>query len=455
MKNMTLSNIAKACEGELYLPEGFSDREVDNITIDSRTVSEGSLFVPVVGARVDGHTFIAQVYDAGAVCTLTERDLTEEEKSVNKPYIKVKSSLLAIKQIAAFYRNQLDIKFIGITGSVGKTSTKEIISSVLDVKYNVLKTQGNFNNEIGVPLTIFRIRDEHEIAVIEMGINSFGEMTRLSEIVRPDIAVITNIGVCHLENLIDRDGVLKAKTEMFNNLNDNAFVVLNGDDDKLSTISEVDGTKPIFYGIDNKCEVYADNISSRGLKGIECDLHIDNNVINVLVPVPGKHMLYNAMTATIIGNKLGLNSEEIKKGIEKMETISGRFNIIEKDDLTIIDDCYNANPVSMKASLDVLNQADTRKVAILGDMFELGEDEVRLHEEIGRHIEETDIDVVICVGKLSQNIKPQGKTVYYFNTLDDFFGRIEELIFSKDTILIKASHGMDFVKIVNYFKNFF
>ena len=455
MKNMTLGNIAKACEGKLVLPEGFVDNEVDNITIDSRAVTEGSLFIPIVGARVDGHSFISKVYEDGAVCTLTERELTEEEKSANKPYIIVESSLVAIKQIAAFYRNQLDIKFVGITGSVGKTSTKEIISSVLDTKFNVLKTQGNFNNEIGVPLTIFRIREEHEIAVVEMGINNFGEMDRLSTIVRPDIGVITNIGVCHLENLIDRDGVLKAKTEMFNNLNNDAIIVLNGDDDKLATVNNVNGSKPIFYGIDNKCEVFADNINSKGLKGIQCDLHLDEDVINVLVPVPGRHMVYNAMTAAIIGKKLGLTNEEIKRGIEKMETISGRFNIIEKDDITVIDDCYNANPVSMKASLDVLNQADTRKVAILGDMFELGDDEVKLHEEIGQHIEGTNIDVIICIGNLSKNIKPNGKVVFYFNTLDDFFGRVEELIFSKDTILIKASHGMEFKKIVDYFNNFF
>ena len=455
MKNLTLTNIANACNGKLFLPKGFADKEIDNITIDSRTVTEGSLFIPIVGARVDGHSFISQVYENGAVCTLSERELTDKEKSANKPYILVESSLMAIKQIAAFYRNQLDIKVVGITGSVGKTSTKEIISSVLDVKYNVLKTQGNFNNEIGVPLTIFRIREEHEVAVIEMGINSFGEMNRLSAIVRPDIAVITNIGVCHLENLIDRDGVLKAKTEMFNNLNENAVVILNGDDDKLSTVTEVKGKKPVLCGIDNKCDVYADNVTSRGLKGIECNIYLDKDTINVLVPIPGKHMVYNAMVAAAIGKELGLSNDEIKIGIEKMETISGRFNIIEKDDITIIDDCYNANPVSMKASLNVLSQADTRKVAILGDMFELGDNEVELHKEIGDYIEGTNIDVIICVGNLSKNINPSGKVVYYFNTLDDFFGRIEELIFSKDTILIKASHGMEFVKIVNYFKNFF
>ncbi len=449
MKNLTLTNIAKACDGKLYMPEDFLDKEVDNITIDSRTVTENSLFVSIVGARVDGHTFISQVYEMGAVCVLSERELTDEEKSANKPYILVKSSLMAIKQIAAFYRNELDIKVVGITGSVGKTSTKEIISSVLDTRYNVLKTQGNFNNEIGVPLTIFRIRDEHQVAVVEMGINNFDEMNRLSAIARPDIGVITNIGICHLENLGDRDGVLRAKTEMFNYLNDNAIVVLNGDDDKLSTVKEVNGREPVFYGIDNNCNVAADNILSKGLKGIDCDIHINNDVISVHVPVPGRHMVYNAMAAAAVGKELGLSNEEIKQGIEKMETISGRFNIIEGDGITIIDDCYNANPVSMKASLDVLNLADTRKVAILGDMFELGENEVELHKGIGEHLENTDIDLIICVGKLSHNIKPHNKTVHYFNNLEELFTKINELIMERDTVLIKASHGMEFNKIVS------
>lgn len=455
MRNLTLNNIAKACNGTLFTPEGFVDSEIDNITIDSRTTKAGTLFVPIVGAKVDGHSFIKQVYENGAVCTLTERELTKEEKACNKPYIKVESSLQAIKDIAAFYRSVLDIKVVGITGSVGKTSTKEIISAVLETKYKVLKTEGNFNNEIGVPLTIFRLRDEHEVAVVEMGISGFDEMDRLSRITRPDIAVITNIGFCHLENLGSRDGVLKAKTEMFNNLNEDAGIILNGDDDKLITVKNIDGKIPVFYGLDSKNDIYADNIETHGLDGISCNIHYDGKEVEVNIPVPGKHMVYNAMSAAAVGNALLLNSDEIKKGIENMETIGGRFKIIKKEDLTLIDDCYNANPVSMKASLDVLNYADTRKVAILGDMFELGENENELHASIGEHLNNTDIDIVICIGKLSENIKPESKIVYYFKDLDNFFENIDAIILKNDTILVKASHGMHFEKIVNYIDNFY
>lgn len=455
MRNLTLANIAKACNGELFLPSDYVDGEVDNITIDSRTVTEGSLFVPIVGERVDGHTFISQVYEKGAVCTLSERELTDEEKAFNKPYIKVESALQSIKDIAAFYRSVLDIKIVGVTGSVGKTSTKEMISSVLKTKYNVLKTEGNFNNEIGVPLTIFRIRDEHEVAVIEMGISDFEEMHRLSAITKPDIGVITNIGMCHLEKLGDRDGVLKAKTEMFDNLNENATVVLNGDDDKLITVHQVNGKRPVFYGVDNKCDIFADNIEPKGLDGISCDIRIDDLVVRADIPVPGRHMVYNAMAAVAVGKALGLDSGYIAQGISSLESISGRFHIIKKDDITVIDDCYNANPVSMMASLDVLNYANTRKIAILGDMFELGEDEARLHGLIGEHLKKTDIDLVICIGELSENIKDETKCIYYFKDLDSFFPHIDNYVMANDTILVKASHGMHFEKIVEYFMNFY
>lgn len=455
MKNLTLANIAAACGGNLYLPEGFADREVSQITTDSRNVSDGALFIPIVGKRADGHSYIAQVYEKGALCTLTQRELTEEEKAFAKPYIKVADSVEAMKEIAAFYRSVLDIKVVGITGSVGKTSTKEIISAVLETKYKVLKTEGNLNNEIGVPLTIFRIREEHEVAVIEMGISDFEEMHRLSKMARPDIGVITNIGLCHLENLGSRDGVLKAKTEMFDYLNQNAVVILNGDDDKLSSIQEVQGKSPVFYSIEEECDIYADNIKPKGLSGISCTIHAGENVMDVTVPVPGRHMVYNAMAAAAVGLALHLTKEEIKKGIESMKTIGGRARIIRKDDLVIIDDCYNANPVSMKAALDILDYADTRKIAILGDMFELGEKEEELHAEIGGYLKQKQIDVVICIGKLSKNIKDDSKAMYYFDNLDSFFDCIDGLLMAGDTILVKASHGMEFARIVKYFENFF
>lgn len=455
MKNLTLENIAKACGGELVVPHGFVDSEVKSVAIDSRKVTDGTLFIPIEGKKVDGHSFIAQVFEKGAACTLTQRELTEEEKAFNKPYIKVKSTLQAIKDIAAFYRNQFDIKVVGITGSVGKTSTKEIISAVLETKYNVLKTDGNFNNEIGVPLTVFRMNEEHQAAVLEMGISDFEEMHRLSAITRPDIGVITNIGLCHLENLGSRDGIFKAKTEMFDNLNDDAQVVLNGDDDKLRKVGLVGGKMPVFYGKSDENNIYADNIAPQGLDGISCTIHCDSDSFDVLIPVPGEHMVYNAMAATAVGRILGLDYEEIKWGIENMETIRGRFKIIKKDDLTLIDDCYNANPVSMKASLDVLDYANTRKIAILGDMFELGENEKELHAGIGEHLKEKNIDLVLCVGELSENIKDDSKPIYYFKNLDELFSHLDEYIMRNDTILVKASNGMHFEKIVNYIDNFY
>ena len=229
MKNLTLENIAKACNGSYHGSEAQANQEVQSIFTDSRKAAKGGLFVPIKWARVDAHDFINQVMEAGALATLSEKDLGETEF----PYIKVESSLQAVKDIAEFYLKQLEIPVVGITGSVGKTSTKEMIAAVLGQKYNVLKTEGNLNNEIGLPLTIFKIREEHQVAVHEMGISEFGEMDRLSTMANPDICVITIIGLCHLENLITRDGILKAKTESFAHLTPDGIAVLNGEDDKL------------------------------------------------------------------------------------------------------------------------------------------------------------------------------------------------------------------------------
>ena len=331
------------------------------------------------------------------MATLSEKDLGEKPF----PYILVKSSLIAVKDIAEFYLKQLQIPVVGITGSVGKTSTKEVIASVLAQKYNTLKTQGNFNNELGLPLTIFRLRDEHEMAVLEMGISDFGEMHRLAKIARPNTCVITNIGLCHLEFLKSRDGILKAKTEIFDYLQSDDHIILNGDDDKLVTVQETKGIKPVFFGVENHQGIWADEIKPEGLKGISCCIHAGEESFSVLIPVPGKHSVYNALAATAVGLTYGLTIEEIRKGIESLQSVSGRFHIIEAPNYTVIDDCYNANPISMKASLDVLTDALGRKVAILGDMGELGADERKMHKEVGKHAAEKEIDVLLCVGELS------------------------------------------------------
>lgn len=452
MKNMTLEAIAKAVDGVAYNIDKVNNVTANGVVIDSRQVEEGYIFIAIRGERVDGHSFINQVFDKGALAVICE----EKPEGIDKPYILVKSSTEALKSMAAYYRRNLDVKLIGITGSVGKTSTKEFIASVLSEKYNVLKTEGNFNNEIGLPLTILKIREEHEVAVIEMGISHFGDMKPLGEIAEPDICVITNIGYCHLEYLVDRDGVLKEKTDMFNYAKKDAEYVLNGDDDKLATISEVRGKEPIFISLedDNK-PIYVKSISKSGIEGSICQVAVYDNVVELNIPLPGKHMISNALVACAVGELCGVTIEQMKQGIAKLKPVGGRVNIIKSDNYTIIDDCYNANPVSMKASIDVLKYADTRKVAILGDMFELGADEENLHKGIGEYIANTDIDVLITVGKLSSKIDIGAKENGYkgenihFDTLDECIDNIQYKLKDNDTILVKASHGMHLEKIIN------
>ena len=450
MKNLTLRNLTEVCSGIYHGPETALDRDVTAITTDSRKIEKDCLFVPIVGERVDAHKFIPDVMAKGALSTLSERELSEAEY----PYIQVKSSLQAVKDIAEFYLKQLNIPVVGITGSVGKTSTKEVIASVLKEKYRTLKTQGNFNNELGLPLTVFRLRDEDEIAVLEMGISDFGEMTRLTKIARPDTCVITNIGTCHLENLGDRDGVLKAKTEIFQTLRPDGHIVLNGDDDKLITVEGYNGIKPVFFGLSEQRDVYADEIVSRGLKGMECRIHLGDQSFSVLVPMPGIHMVYNALAAAAVGSIYGLTIEQIKAGIENLEAISGRFKMIETDKLLIVDDCYNANPMSMKASLNVLHDGAGRRVAILGDMGELGENETALHEEVGAHAVSCGIDACVCVGDLSTHMYEAAKKadptfcVYHEKNRESLLAHLDRYVQKGDTVLVKASHFMKFEEVV-------
>lgn len=454
MKHMSLHEIAAACGGKYHGDENLLSKEVSGVAIDSRKIEEGFLFIPIKGARVDGHTFIPQVMEKGALCTLSEVVLEQ----ICHPYILVESCEQAMKAIAEHYRTALGIKVVGITGSVGKTSTKEMIASVLAQKYNVLKTEGNFNNEIGLPLTIFNIREEHEIAILEMGISDFGEMHRLAKMARPDICVMTNIGLCHLENLGDRDGILKAKSEIFDFIKDDAVIVLNGDDDKLNTVKERNGITPLFFGLSDEHNAYATDITPRSLQGVSCSLHLDGETIDVLIPIPGEHMVYNALAGALIGKELGLTAAEIKAGIESLVPVSGRNNLIATDSLLIIDDCYNANPISTCASLDVLATATTRKVAILGDMFELGENENELHRNVGVHAAEKNIDVLIAIGALSAHTAAGASEsttdikVLHFDTKEDFLAEAKNMLQKNDTVLVKASHGMEFPIIVEGLK---
>lgn len=494
MMDLTIREIAQACGGQLVLQGGKADGDsyVSSVVIDSRRVEQDGVFLATVGERVDGHDFISAAFAKGAILVLTQKRPEEVGEAQNAKswgnYILVEDSLQALKEIAEAYRKKLSAKIIGITGSVGKTTTKEFIAGVLSEKYHVLKTEGNFNNEIGVPLTLLRIRREHELAVVEMGISEFGEMHRLSKMARPDVCVITNIGQSHLNNLKDRDGILQAKSEIFDFMAENGEICLNGEDDKLSGLGEIKGHKPHFFGLGSSLdqEVAAVDIVSRGLwgsdaalqmkmpwtdQGHEADPGSDSQALFVHVPQPGRHMVLNAAAAACVARLFGLTGEQIAAGIGKVAAVDGRTHIIPCAQYTIIDDCYNANPASVKAALDLLAMADTWKVAILGDMLNLGENSHKLHEEVGRYAVESGIDCILCVGEESRYMyqaateapgtgasldMPDPHILHFAHRkalLELLAADKSSLVPEGCTILIKASHDMGFAQVLAFLQD--
>lgn len=462
MKNITLANAAMVCRGTLYgMEEGSADlaaREASCVVIDSRKMEKGGIFIATKGEKVDGHSFISSVAGKGALGVICER----KPENCQVPYILVEDSFKALQALAEFYRRQLSVLVVGITGSVGKTSTKEFIAGVLSEKYSVLKTQGNFNNEIGLPLTVLSIREEHQVAVLEMGISDFGEMHRLSKIARPDLCVMTNIGQSHLENLGSRDGILQAKSEIFDFMDPDGYILVNGDDDKLSGLSQKGNHAPLHFGFDPANEIYASHVLNKGLHGTEAVIHAKVNhydlTITVEIPLPGEHMVRNALAAAGVGFLMGLDGKEVAEGISHVKSVGGRSHVIELAGCTLIDDCYNANPVSMQVALDLLATVQGRKVAILGDMFELGEGQERFHGDLGAYAVDVGIDLLICAGRLSAHMYERGKRqkeekqadmeIYYFPEREEMLSRLSGLLKKDDVILVKASHGMQFEKVV-------
>ena len=455
MQNMSLRQIAAACKGTFVGDAALLDREVSCVVIDSRKIEEDGLFVAMRGENTDGHRFIAQVFENGGLCAVGE---DEAAVPAGHAYIRVESSAKALQDIAAWYRSTLDIKVVGITGSVGKTSTKETIAAVLSQKYNVLKTEANFNNEIGLPLTVFCIKPEHEVAVLEMGINHFGEMSRLAAIARPDICVITNIGNCHLEFLGDRPGVMKAKTEMFDYLSSDGSVVLNGDDDLLRTIRSVHGKKPVFFGFGENNDCRAVNLDSQGLLGTACRIELGDRAFDVSIPIPGEHAVCNTLAACAVASILGVPDEQIISAVYSLRPLKGRGQVEKTAHYTLVNDCYNANPASMRAALGVLGYAKGRKVAVTGDMLELGDEKEKLHYDCGTFAAEKGIDLLLTVGPLgaamAQGARDAVKNcdeahtrdmeIHDFPTLGDLLAHIRDYLKDGDTILVKASHAMQF-----------
>ncbi|MEE1219680.1 MAG: UDP-N-acetylmuramoyl-tripeptide--D-alanyl-D-alanine ligase [Ruminococcus sp.] len=445
MKRFTIEEIVSACGGKYIGDKSLKQSVITSVERDSRQIKEGSLFLAIKGERVDGHDFIENCFNAGAVCALCEK----APENATKPCIVVDSTLEAVKKIAMAYRAKFDIPVVGVSGSVGKTSTKEMLYAVLSQKYKTHKTQGNLNNELGVPLTLLSMPEDTQAAVIEMGISDFGEMTRLSEMVKPTICVLTVIGCCHLENLKDRDGVLSAKTEMFKYASENAEFILNGDDDKLYTVENVNGKKPIFFGFASDNNYYAENIENNGEGGISCNLCFDNTTLSVTIPAIGNYMVSNALAAVAAGKLLGLSDEQLVNGVESYKTVGSRANVIKTENIRIIDDCYNANPNSVKASIDTLMNFKGRKVAVLGDMKELGTEELALHLETGVYAKEKGVDLVVAVGPLANELAKGANGIWY-EDIEGACNALEYLVHTGDTVLVKASHSMQFEKIVDF-----
>ncbi len=447
-KVLTLGEIAKAVDGKLNYDK-YHNLEIKSIVRSTEDYLKNSLFIAIKGEKFNGHDFVLSTYEFGCVCCIVDENI-----ETNKPLIIVNDTRKSLLSLAKYYKSLFSITTIAITGSSGKTTTKDTVYDVLNQKYNVLKTQGNYNNEIGVPLTLFKLTEKHEVAVIEMGMNHFGEISNLTSIVKPDIAVITNIGNAHIENLKNKQGVLKAKLEIIEGLGRDGILVVNGDDDLLKNIS-YHNLKVIKYGKDANNDFLATNIINNSLRGIEFDVQTNlEKSFHVEVNQLGEFMIYNALVAISIGKQLNLSNNEIVLGLQNIKLSKNRLEIIKSNlGVYIINDTYNANPDSMSYSMRMLESIKTeaKKICIIGDMFELGSESAYQHEYIGKLSNSLNFDLNIFIGKQMENAYLSCiRNKKYYATQEELLLDIKKLKLEKnDIILVKGSRGMKLEKTVD------
>ncbi|MEE0408028.1 MAG: UDP-N-acetylmuramoyl-tripeptide--D-alanyl-D-alanine ligase [Oscillospiraceae bacterium] len=445
MSPCTVAALCAAVGGKLL--SGDSAAVVTGVTTDSRAASDGQLFIPLTGERFDGHAYIDSALSAGAAGCLTAR--VPETMQPGKFYIQVADTRLALKALAAWYRSRFTLPVVQITGSAGKTTTKEMVAAVLSRRYDTLKTQANFNNDIGTPLTLLGLAPQHQAAVIETGMNHFGEIRYLGEMVRPDIAVITNVGDAHIENLGNtRQGILQAKCEIFENLAPDGIAVLNGDDPLLGTV-----TLPqtiLRCGRGEGCNVRITDVDDRGIEGIACTVTTARASYRLATASPGGFMIYPMAMAAAIGEALGLTGEEITAGVAAYVPTGSRMHIIHlPEERLLIDDCYNANPQAMTEALRLLAVTQTRRrAAVLGDMGELGELTVSAHRAIGALTGELHLDSVIAIGEKARDIASAAPNAQWFPSVEDALPAVRAAFTGGTAMLVKASHAMHFENIV-------
>lgn len=458
MEPMTIREIVAAVNGRIL--GGFEnlDMEIDRVETDSRTIHDGSLFVPIIGDQFDGHAYIGSALEGGAAACLTQRD--RESYLPGKCYIKVRDTQKALRELAVHYRKKFEVPVVAITGSVGKTTTKDMVAAVLGEHFHVLKTEGNLNTDIGTCMTLFRLDKAVEMLVLEMGMNHPGEIEVMSTIAEPDVCLITNIGDSHIEFLGSRENILKAKCEIFSHAKPGCLAVLNGDDALLATLKGQLSCSILWIGGKPGLDYAATQLTSDGKTATSCKVKTPHMTCDIDIPALGSHMIYPTLMATAVGEHFGLSEEEIRRGVLHFAPTKMRMNILQrKEDITILNDTYNANPQSMRAAVEVLSKThDTRKIAVLGDMFELGALAPALHAGVGAYLGKAGVDCLVAVGELAKNIYDAAKDalvpeVHYCATKEEAKAILSEIVRPQTTILVKASRGMAFEELVDYLKS--
>ena len=443
MFDLTITEAAAICGGSVYtMPR--EDLELTRIEIDSRKVTPGCLFAAYRGEKTDGHQYISAAYQNGAVCALAEY----VPEGTEAPVILCKDVQEALEKLVSAFRSKLQIPVIGITGSVGKTTGKEMVSSVLRQHFRVHKTEGNKNNLIGLPLSLSAIQREHEISILEMGINHFGEMDRLGAVARPDTMIYTRIGHAHLEFLGDLNGVFRAKTEVLRYMKPDAPLICNGDDPYQYAL--LDRENVLSYGTGNSCDVRAENIKADEQGLLSFEICYRDRIIPVSLQSFGNHLLYAALEGAAAGFEFGLSDCEIRNGIASYTTVGRRFACRDTGYIRLIDDCYNANPDSVKSSVSSLAELPGRRVCVLGDMRELGEGSAAMHEEVGTFLRKKGIDLLICSGEFcDMTAQGYGKEAFIFRNRQELMAALPSLIRPGDAVLVKASLSCDFAEVAN------
>lgn len=445
----TASEIAKVTGGRLI----GADVSVTGVSTDTRTIEKGMLFVAVRGESFDGNDFIDAAAEKGAAAVISDRAEGAESHSV--PVILVKDSRAAQLALAHYHRMRFPVKLVGVTGSVGKTSTKDMVYAVLSAKYTTLKTEGNFNNDIGLPRTLFRLNESYGAAVIEMGMSDLGEISVLSKAAAPDICIITNIGWCHIENLKSRENILKAKLEILDGASANAPLILNGDDEFLKTV-DIPGRRIVKYGRSEECDVRAEDIT-QSADGQEFTLIYGGRSYPAKLPVVGEHHVMNALAAFAAGIEAGMTPDEIVPAFLRYESSGMRQRIEKRGEITVILDCYNASPTSMESSLSVLGGMTVtgRKCAVLGDMLELGAMSAQLHAGVADYIMKN-ADCAFLYGAemahCRERLEHAGFEVYHSTDKAALTAQLLEWLRPGDAVLFKGSRGMRMEEIAEKVK---